>query len=407
MNLPAGIHIAIIWQRFLSYHIARINYLWKKLSQLGCQLSAIEVASQDASYGFPESIFSEDGFKHICCFPEMSYHHLKPIEIHNKVFSLLIECKPDLIFAPAAPFPEGMAAFAYRNGCEARAVMMDDAWEYRDHRGRLTKEIKRLIHRNIDAVFIPARSHLPYFLNMGFPEDRIVFGVDVVDNDYYLRRSEQARPNERHLRISRNLPENYFIFVGRFLPIKGLESLIKAYADYRRQIVTNPWDLVLVGDGGYLDDIRELARDVHGIDFVGAQFEDNLCQYYALARVLIVPSTAESWGLVVNEGMASSLPVIVSKGCGAARTLVREGENGWIFEPGDNETLTKLMIRASSLSSDALKEMGRKSQSIISQWSLDRFAEGVLKAVKIPRRPPAGPISDILTKLWKGRVRVN
>jgi glycosyltransferase involved in cell wall biosynthesis len=104
--------------------------------------------------------------------------------------------------------------------------------------------------------------------------------------------------------------------------------------------------------------------------------------------------------------MASGLPVIVSKGCGAAKTLVREGENGWTFEPGDDKTLTKLMIRASSLPSDALKEMGRKSQSIVSEWSLDRFTDGVLKAIEIPRRPPAGLISDILTKLWKGRVRL-
>jgi glycosyltransferase involved in cell wall biosynthesis len=400
-------YIAIIWQRFLPYHIARIKHLWNKFTHLGYRLIAIEIASQDASYGFPEIGRSEDGFKHICCFPEMSYHQLKPTEIYNKVFSLLIECKPDLIFAPAAPFPEGMAAFAYRNCCEARAVMMDDAWDNTDHRGKLTKEVKRLIHRNIDAVFIPASSHSPYFSKMGFPEDRIVIGVDVVDNDYFLRKSEGARANDEKLRASKKLPKNYFLFVGRLLPIKGLGTLIEAYVEYRQQTGQNPWDLVLVGHGGYLDDIHKLEKYVCGIHFVGAQFEDNLCEYYALARVLIVPSNTETWGLVVNEGMASGLPVIVSKGCGSAKTLVHEGENGWTFEPGDDEALTKLMIGASSLSSNALKEMGRKSQSIVSEWSLDRFADGVLKAIEIPRRPPAGPISDILTKLWKGRVRVN
>jgi 1,2-diacylglycerol 3-alpha-glucosyltransferase len=400
-------HIAIIWQRFLSYHIARLNHLWKKLSQLGCQLSAIEIASQDASYGFPEIAVLENGLKHICCFPKTSYHQLKANEIHSKVSGLLKELKPDVVFAPATPFPEGMAAYCYRIHSGNRAVMMDDAWDHTDRRGPLTKGAKRLISKNIDAVFIPAPSHLSYYMEMGFPKGRVVFGVYAVDNDYFSKMADQIRGDESNLRALRNLPENYFLFVGRFLPRKGLETLVKAYEDYRIKVKGESWGLVLVGTGSHLDTIQKLAKGIPKVLFLGPQFGDDLCHYYALSNALIVPSVIDQWGLVVNEGIASGLPVIVSRGCGSAETLVREGENGWTFEPGDDEALTKLMIGASSLSSDALKEMGRRSQSIVSEWSLDRFADGVLRAIEIPRRPPAGPISNILTRLWKGRVRVN
>ena len=400
-------HIAIIWQRFLPYHVDRIRHLWNRLDQLNHRLTAIEIASQDKSYIFPEFNFSSKGFEHICCFPGVSYHEFKSHEIYKKVFSFVTELKPDIIFAPATPFPEGMAAFTYRLASGSRAVMMDDAWEHTDHRGFIREGIKRLIHQNIDAVFIPASSHLPHYIRMGFPEERVIFGVDVIDNDYFSQKAEEACKNEPRIRESRRLPDNYFLFVGRFLPRKGLETLIKAYTYYRQQADQNPWDLVFVGGGENLDSIRSLSRDIPGILFVGPQFGDSLCQYYALARALIVPSISDPWGLVVNEGMASGLPVIVSRGCGSAKTLVQEGGNGWTFEPGNDETLTKLMIRACSLSSDALKKMGKKSQTIVSEWSLDRFADGVLKAIEIPRRPPAGIISNILTKLWKGRVRVN
>ncbi len=399
-------HIVIIWQRFLPYHVARIKHLWDRLSPLGYELTAIEIASQDKSYVFPKFNFPKSGFEHICCFSGVSYHQYKSDEIHKKVSTLLTNLKPYVIFAPATPFPEGMAAFTYRLTSGTRAVMMDDTWEHTDRKGILTKQVKRLIHKNIDAVFIPTPSHLPYYLGMGFPEERVIFGVDVIDNDYFSQKAEEARKNEARIRESRRLPDNYLLFVGRFLPRKGIETLIKAYTYYRQQAGQNPWDLVLVGDGKHLDNIRSLSRNIPGILFVGPQFGDSLCQYYALARALIVPSIIDPWGLVVNEGMASGLPVIVSKGCGSAKTLVQEGENGWTFEPGDDETLTKLMIRVSSLSSDDLKEMGRKSQSIVSEWSLERFADGVLKAIEIPRRPPAGLVSDTLTKLWKGRVRV-
>jgi glycosyltransferase involved in cell wall biosynthesis len=400
-------HIVIIWQRFLGNHVARIRLLQERCSALGYRLTALEIASQDKSYIFPEFNFSNNGFEHICCFAGSSYHQFESNEIYEKVFSLLTELKPDIIFAPATAFPEGMAAFAYRLTSGVRVVMMDDAWEYTDRRGPLTKVIKRLISKNIDGVFIPAPSHLSYYVKMGFPEGRVVFGICAVDNDFFSQMADQIRKDEAYLGALRNLPKNYFLFVGRFLPRKGLETLIKAYKSYRKQVTRESWGLVLVGTGSHLDSIQGLAEGIPEIRFVGLQFGEDLCHYYGLARVLIVPSVIDQWGLVINEGMASGLPVIVSKGCGAAKTCVQEGENGWTFEPGDDETLTKLMIRASSLSSDALKEMGRKSQSIISEWSLDRFADGVLKAIEIPRRPPAGLVSNILTKLWKGRVRVN
>ena len=52
---PDTLHVVVIWQRFLPYHKARIRHLNTRLTQLGCRLTAIEVASQDSSYGFAET----------------------------------------------------------------------------------------------------------------------------------------------------------------------------------------------------------------------------------------------------------------------------------------------------------------------------------------------------------------
>jgi hypothetical protein len=61
--------IAIIWQRFLPYHVARIKHLNERLEELGHKLHAIEVATQDLSYGFPEKPLAKNGFSRVCCFP--------------------------------------------------------------------------------------------------------------------------------------------------------------------------------------------------------------------------------------------------------------------------------------------------------------------------------------------------
>jgi glycosyltransferase involved in cell wall biosynthesis len=399
-------HIAIIWQRFLPYHWVRIRHASLRLHELGYRLVAIEVASQDASYSFPSNN-TKNKIEYVSCFHSQSYHDQKANEVYEAILKTLNNLKPDVVFAPATPFPEGMAAVAYRLHAKKRLVMMDDAWEHTDRRGFLIKRIKRLIHQNIDAAFIPAPSHLSYYSDMGFPEDRILFGVDVVDNEYFSQKAELARQKKVEIMKRYQMPENYFLFVGRFLPRKGIETLIESYRKYLAlQEGQKSWDLVLVGDGSYLEKIRRMANDIPKVHFIGSQFGDDLCNYYGLAKVLIVPSEIDPWGLVINEGMASGLPVIVSRGCGAAKTLVHEGENGWIFQPGDIDKLANLLDDISRTENHILRKMGEMSQKIIGDWSLDRFAEGVIQAIRIPRRKPAGVVSNTLAKLWKGRVRI-
>jgi glycosyltransferase involved in cell wall biosynthesis len=134
---------------------------------------------------------------------------------------------------------------------------------------------------------------------------------------------------------------------------------------------------------------------------VGAE----LCGSYARAGGLVVPSLIDPWGLVVNEAMASGLPVLVSRGCGCARTLVRDGENGWTFEPGDHEAIAGLMTRLSSLPWEQRERMGRCSREIVADWGLERFVKGVQQALGWSRRPPASSLSNLVAKTWKGHIR--
>jgi glycosyltransferase involved in cell wall biosynthesis len=398
-------YLAIIWQRFLPYHWARIRYANKRLSELGFQFTAVEVASQDVSYGFPSNSMN-DKSNYICCFPGESYHSLRSKEVYKKVLEVLNDVKPDIIFAPAIAFPEGIAAVAYRMTSGARIVSMDDTWEHTDRRGFLVKLIRRLIYRNVDAVFVPSASHLSYYTGLGFAKERIIFGVDVVDNEYFMKQAELVHHKEPEIRDALQLPDNYFLFVGRILPRKGIEILLKAYKQYRETAKGEMWDLVIVGSGDYLNSLCTKFSDVSGLHYAGAQFGDNLCKYYGLAKVLIVPSDSDPWGLVVNEAMASGLPVIVSSGCGAAKTLVRDAENGWIFKQGNVDELKNLMHRITLLDIATMRKMGNKSREIIGYWTLDRFADSVLSSMNIQKRPQAGLISDVLTRLWKGRVQV-
>jgi 1,2-diacylglycerol 3-alpha-glucosyltransferase len=394
------VRAAFIWQRFLPYHVARLSAVARALHALGHDVVAVEVATKDATYGFPSAGGDED-FERRVCFAGMNYHSLSAASVWRAVVGVLRDVNPDVVFAPATPFPEGMAAFQYRLASKARVVMMDDAWEGSEVCGPLTRWTKRIIHGNVDGVFTAAPSHAPYFQGLGFPEDRIFFGVDVVDNDYFAK--EAAR-----IRASASGPAEtapYFLFVGRILQRKGLESLLRAYAVYRRTCGPQPWWLMVVGDGPAANGLRrEFSLD--GVDFVGTRFGSTLCESYAGAGALVVPSLRDPWALVVNEGAASGLPLLVSRGCGSAKTLVRDGENGWTFEPGDTVGLAELMARVSSLSDPVFECFGSRSREIVAEWGLERFTRGAFEAIQIPRRFPAGFLSDLITRSWRGRVRL-
>ena len=116
---------------------------------------------------------------------------------------------------------------------------------------------------------------------------------------------------------------------------------------------------------------------------------DELPMYYALANAFVHPSTTEQWGLVVNEAIASGLPVIVSERCGCVPELVQG--NGFTFDPMDEHELASLLFRMATLSDDDRRRLGDASYGIAANFSPERFGEGLERAARMalelaPRR---------------------
>jgi glycosyltransferase involved in cell wall biosynthesis len=160
---------------------------------------------------------------------------------------------------------------------------------------------------------------------------------------------------------------------------------------------------VLLGDGPLRETLNSQLStlNLHGhVLLPGFKQYGELPAYYGLAKAFIHASTTEQWGLVVNEAMASGLPVLVSNRCGCAQDLVREGVNGFNFDPYNVEQLAQLMLKLSTLNSQ-LSALGSASREIISQWGPERFARGLHDAaetaLKNPR-PRAGLLDRLLLK---------
>jgi len=246
-------------------------------------------------------------------------------------------------------------------------------------------------------------------------------------------------------------PSKFFLASARFVEKKNLPRLIQAYARYRtlcgtqrsqtadhgQQTTDNrlrttdhglrtadreasqvggpvvsgpvvPWNMVLLGDGPLRASIFQLRSSLgleNCLHLPGFKQYEELPVYFGLAGAFVHASTTEQWGLVVNEAMASGLPVLVSHRCGCAEDLVSPGVNGFQFDPANVDEMARLMFKVSQ-DDFPLSEFGAASSRIISQWGPERFATGlrdaVATALKHPR-PRAGVLDQILLRLMLQR----
>jgi len=233
-----------------------------------------------------------------------------------------------------------------------------------------------------------------------------------VDNAHFARGADEARANPGPHRQRMGLSQNYFLASSRFIPKKNLFFLIRAFANYHAShrpaaLGDQPWNLVLLGDGPLQPEIQRLVRALHLADAVilpGFKSYDELPHYYGLANAFVHAATTEQWGLVVNEAMASGLPVLVSNRCGCTRDLVRHGENGFQFDPRDEAGLAGYM-RQVVRDPARLAAMGLRSRELIRDWGPDRFGLGLRDAAACalqtaaPSRPwLADPMLSILAR---------
>ncbi len=252
--------------------------------------------------------------------------------------------------------------------------------------------LKRRLVRHFSAALVGGEHHVANLTQLGFDPERIFFGYDAVDNDYFSTSTDAVRTNADETRRRLQLPSNFFLASARFVEKKNLARLIDAFAQYRARGGT--WSLVLLGDGP-LRPALEQQRDALGLGahvlLPGFRQYDELPAYYALAGAFIHPSTVEPWGLVVNEAAASGLPLLVSNRCGCAPELVRDGVNGFTFDPTDVRALAQLMekIAAPDFPRAAFAAASRE---IVAPWGPERFAQGLAQAVNIAltraQRPP-------------------
>ncbi len=205
------------------------------------------------------------------------------------------------------------------------------------HSKGLVDLVRSKFYKSIDAHASYGSSATASLQSMGVQASRIFTGFNSVDHELFHNAATRFR-NELTSHNGHN-----FLYVGQILERKNILNLVHAFEQ-----MSSPEDILrIVGSGPYEAELAELVSQTKcasQIQITGPKLGDDLFQQYAWANTLVLPSTNEVWGLVVNEALASGIHTVVSRNCGAADDVANM-TGVFVCEP-TAEALAKAMLES-------------------------------------------------------------
>jgi glycosyltransferase involved in cell wall biosynthesis len=233
--------------------------------------------------------------------------------------------------------------------------------------------------RNASKIIALNKIEFEQYKSMGVSEEKIV----IIPNGLDL--SEYANlPSKGFFKKKFNIPEDkkIILYLGRIHKIKGIDFLIKAYAYLKNKMNFKDAILVIAGpDNEYLDEARALARTLEVTDsviFLEPLYGKNKLAAYVDSDLYVIPSRYEIWGMTVLEAYACGKPVVASRVSGL-KDLVKDGETGSLFEPGNVKQLAISIFNLLN-GNDIAKEMGLKGKNFVREnFTIEKVVERLEK----------------------------
>lgn len=231
----------------------------------------------------------------------------------------------------------------------------------------------RWVYRFADYALYPGSNNKAYFKKYGFSEEQLVFAPHAVDNERFAAsRADEAQLLRSRLGLTAN--DVLILYAGKFEEKKAPALLVDAFIELQ-----NPnCHLLMAGNGELETILKQSAAGNPNIHFMDFQNQTYMPVLYQACDLFCLPSKGpnETWGLAVNEAMASSKAVLVSNKVGCAADLVHPGQNGAIFKSGDKSSLLNT-LKALTRQKITLTVLGKNSGEKIKDWNFTKIAEAI------------------------------
>jgi len=299
------------------------------------------------------------------------------------ILRALRDAKPDCVVVSGWSTFAAQAAVAW---CRARRVPYVLLVESHDDgpkpawRRRVKETVVPPVVKGAASVLVTGSLARDSVVALGAAPARVRVFANTIDVAGYAGRAAALAERRGELRDALGLSEGQTVVVtvGRLAPEKGIDTLLRAVGRARDERVA----AVVVGDGPERARLEQLACEL-GIEarFTGDRPWETVIEAYTAADVFALLSEREPWAVVVNEAAACGLPLVLSDRVGAARDLLRDGENGVLVPAGNVEAAAAAFWRLAA-DPDLRGHMGERSRELVAGYGYEPFVENLLAAVR-------------------------
>ena len=277
--------------------------------------------------------------------------------IDRRVWPVDIGERPDVFFCGGWADREmvQLAAKLRRQGTKT-VLLVDTPWQ-----GRL----KQLIHclysrfyltRIFDFAWCAGAPQERYLRYLGFPLKRIRRGYYCADTKKFAPIGEGRIEQSKQSNNSHVWP-HVFLYIGRYVEAKNMRRMERAFIKAIETMPESDWTLRCIGTGTLWDE-----RTIHPrIEHLGYKSPAEIQNYVRDAGCFVLPSVYEPWGVVVHEAALMGLPMTCSNQVQATTAYLKDGENGFVFDPLDEAAIETAFLKIMRSSDAELVRFGRES----------------------------------------------
>jgi glycosyltransferase involved in cell wall biosynthesis len=283
---------------------------------------------------------------------------------HRPRIALIATCIKD---------PTGWLGMIICRAMGTKIALLEDSWFGRD-RGihALQRLARRIVYNTFGDAFVgTSRQTLDMFkyYNRRLAPEQLFLSHLVADNAFFNEHLSSSRP-EREFDV---------MFSGRIVPVKNPEFFAEVCANVKNRV--GRCRVLIIGDGQ--ENLKAAMRsifDKHGVEYEFAGFikHAELPEYYAKAKLLLLPTSGDCWGVVINEAMLAGTPVVTTDMTAAAGELVLHEENGFVL-PLDVNAWTQAVVEL-LLNQEKWERFSSNAKNKVQEFNFDRAAEGILAA---------------------------
>jgi len=187
----------------------------------------------------------------------------------------------------------------------------------------------------IDYFIYIGKLNKEFYIKHRVPPKKLFYAPYFVDNSFF----DKENFDKNKLKKKYNL--NYkkiVLFVGKFIERKKPINFLNIAKKFKKKKNIH---FLMIGSGVLIDKCKFYLKknNLNNVSIIGFQNQKQLREYYLISDVLILPSEYETWGLVINEAMASGMPVISTNQCGGTVDLVKNNNTGFSYDKNDSKTL--------------------------------------------------------------------